>query len=289
MQHSHQISLNAVRIFALVAETRSIKQAANRLSVTPGAVSRQVRNLELTMGVSLLARANNTISLTPSGDTFFRHIQDALHSLDRSIAFAMHDARELSILASTTLATRWLIPRLHTFRQRHPDIAVKVETSGPRPQDMPHRADLYLKYVPLNAPLRGAEILFEDRCRPYVSPRLLSGDGSSLDLTRFPALQSTDSNWDWTLWLQSAGLDGAHLDVSSQFDLDDSAIRAAIAGMGMVLSSDFIVRDDLEAGTLCAVPNTPSVLLGHYTLSLAAPASHAASVFAKWLRGLRET
>lgn len=287
MQNSRQVSLNGVRIFALVAETRSIKQAAQGLGVTPGAVSRQIRNLELTMGVSLFERGNNTISLTPAGETFFQHSHPALHSLDRSIAFAMSDGRELSILASTTLATRWLIPRLHAFRNAHPDIIVKVETSGSQLQTLAHRADLSLGYVPLNDPLRGAEILFQDMCRPYVSPRLLSGDGSFADFTHIPALRCTDSNWDWELWLRNAGLGAAQLDISGQFDLDDAAIRAAIAGLGMVLSSEFIIQDDLEAGTLCAVPNTPSVLLGHYTLTLTAPASHAANVFAKWLRGLR--
>ncbi|MEL6363108.1 MAG: LysR family transcriptional regulator, partial [Pseudomonadota bacterium] len=80
MQRSQQISLNSVRIFALVAETQSVKHAAQRLGVTAGAVSRQIRNLEQTMGVSLFVRSNNAVSLTPTGETFFRHIQTALHS-----------------------------------------------------------------------------------------------------------------------------------------------------------------------------------------------------------------
>lgn len=288
MQKSRQVSLNAVRIFALVAETLSIRQTAQRLGVTPGAVSRQIRNLELSMGVSLFARSNNTISLTPTGELLFRHSHAALHALDRSIAVAMNDGRELSILASTTLATRWLIPGLDEFRNKHPDIAVKVETSSTRSDEVPYRADLSLRYVPLAAPLRGEEILFEDMCRPYVSPRLLSGDGDAPDLTRFPVLRCTHSNWDWDLWLQQTGLSAEKFDTGGRFDLDDAAIRAAIAGMGMVLASEFIIRDDLDEGRLCAVPGSPSVLLGHYTLNMSVPVSPAARAFASWLRRMRQ-
>ena len=76
----------------------------------------------------------------------------------------------------------------------------------------------------------------------------------------------------------------AKLRYDGYFDLDDVALRAAIVGMGMVLASEFITRDDLGAGRLCALPNTPEVLLGYYTLHTSAPVSAATNVFTKWLR-----
>lgn len=68
------------------------------------------------------------------------------------------------------------------------------------------------------------------------------------------------------------------------FDLDDLALRAAISGMGMVLASAFMVGDDLKADRLIALPESPEVLLGHYTLHYSRHASTATAVFAKWLR-----
>lgn len=287
MLSSRHVSLNGVRIFALVAEIRSIKHAARQLGVTPGAVSRQVRNLELSMGVSLFERSNNTITLTQAGESFYQHSHPALDALDRSIEFAMNDRRELSVRVSTTLATRWLIPRLDEFRHRHPDIAVKIETDSGSFNERARTCDLSLGYVPGDVVLPAEEVLFEDVCRPYLAPRLLSEVNTPAELTQLPALQGTNSNWDWKLWLEKSGNGDTQLQYAGQFDLDDAAIRAAIAGMGMVLASEFLIQDDVEAGRLCVVPESHSVLLGYYTMKLSAPTSLAAVHFSRWLRKTR--
>lgn len=284
MQISWNVSLNSVRIFARVAELQSLKRAAQDFCVTPGAVSRQIRSLELSMGVTLFERSNNMIRLTPAGETFYRHCHSPLNQLDRSIAFAMDERRELSILASTTMAMRWLIPRLDGFRRHSPDIAVKIETWNGSFDDCPTTHDVSLGYAPADVRVRSEDILFEDVCRPYLAPRLLSGARNWADLIQFPALQGTDSNWDWRLWLEMTGKTSTELQLGDQFDLDDAAIRAAISGMGMVLASEVLVRDDVETGRLCALPDSPAVLLGHYTMKVSIPTSKAAVRFSKWLR-----
>lgn len=284
MQRPEQISLNAVRVFVAVAECGSLKRAAARLGVTSGAVSRQILNLEAAMGVQLFSRSNNAIRLTDTGDTFLRHASSGLHVLYRSLETAMGDGQDVSVQVPTTLATRWLIPLLSGFKKRWPDIAVKIETNDGTGLAQSPRVDITVAYFPISESIREAEILLEDRCRPYLSPSLLSQIQDTTDLSNIPALQCTSSNWDWEIWLQETRIPDTVLRFGGHFDLDDVALRAAIAGMGMVLASEFIIRDDLDAGRLCALPGTPEVLLGYYTLQTSTPVSAATDIFTKWLR-----
>ena len=284
MQKTDQISLNAIRVFAAAAESGSSKRAAEGLGVTPGAVSRQILNLEAAMGVQLFNRSNNAIHLTDTGDTFLRHVRSGLRILNRALETTMGDGRDVTVQVPTTLATRWLIPMLSDFKARWPDIAVRIETNDGSGLVQSSRADVTVAYTPISGSVGGGEVLLEDRCRPYLSPGLLSQIQDTTDLASIPALQCTSSNWDWGIWLQETEMPDAALRFGGHFDLDDAAVRAAIAGMGMVLAPEFIIRDDLNAGRLCALPHTPEVLLGYYSLHSSVPVSAAMNVFTKWLK-----
>jgi LysR family glycine cleavage system transcriptional activator len=284
MQRPDQVSLNAVRIFFAVAECGSFKLAALRLSVTPGAVSRQILNLESSMGVQLFNRSNNAIRLTDTGDVFLRQSRSGLHILSHAIEAAMGDGKEVTVQVPTTLATRWLIPLLVDFKMRWPDIVVRIETNDGTGSVPNVRADVTVAYFPITETIQNVEILIEDRCRPYLAPNLLSQIPDPADLSSIPALQCTSSNWDWRTWLSETTTPDVLLQFAGHFDLDDVALRAAISGMGMVLAPEFIVRDDLDAGLICPMPDTPEVLLGHYTLQTARNQSVATDIFARWLR-----
>lgn len=287
MQRSDQVSLNAIRVFATVAEAGSFKLAAARLSVTPGAVSRQIQNLEAAMGVRLFNRSNNAIRLTDTGDAFLGQIRPSLHSMKYAIESVMGNEQGVTVCVPTTLAIRWLIPMLGGFKKKRPDIAVRIETDDGTGQAKDIRADITVVYVSASELVQNNDVLIEDRCQPYLAPSLLSRITDPTDLLSIPALQCTSSNWDWKAWLQKTTTPDAQLRFDGYFDLDDAALRAAIAGMGMVLASKVMVRDDLAAGRLCALPNMPEVLLGHYTLHTITHANRAIGVFANWLRKAR--
>ncbi|MEM7177058.1 MAG: LysR substrate-binding domain-containing protein [Pseudomonadota bacterium] len=288
MQKADQISLNAVRIFATAADCGSYKRAAVRLGVTPGAVSRQVLKLEADLGVTLFRRGNNTIRLTETGEAFLRSAGAGLHTLHRSIEMAMSDGRDLSVLVPTTLATRWLIPRLEGFKKRRPDVAIRIETWGKTGLPPTHGADIALAYYPAGQSPGDGEVLLHDRCRPYLSPKLRDAAPDRADLTRIPALQSTQNNWDWQVWLRDTGNAGTKLVFGGQFDLDDVAIRAAIAGIGMVLAPRFMVSDDLADGRLCPLPDSAEALIGSYLLSTSLPMTAAGSAFVRWLKSIAQ-
>ena len=106
--------LNAIRAFEAAARHMSITLAADELSVTPGAVSRQIKSLEETLGLQLLKRGHRQISLTRQGADYYRAVARAIESLrDATRRLKRRSQRkQLKIRAYTTFAMRWLIPRL---------------------------------------------------------------------------------------------------------------------------------------------------------------------------------
>ena len=284
MQSADRISLNALRVFAVVAECGSMKLAASRLGVTAGAVSHQVRGLEDMLGVRLLHRRNNSIQLTEAGNSLYRQSDPALRSLRTALEATISGLAEISVQVPVTLATRWLIPRLDAFRARNPDLRIRIETTSANGMPPHSGAEIVLAYFPLETAPPEAEVLLEDRSRPYLSPALLRRSGTSPRLEEIPALQSAGGNWDWPVWLRESGREAAPLRWSGHFDLDDAALRAAIAGLGMVLAPRFIIADDLEAGTLCPFPGEEEVRLGAYVLFCKSPQTRWGGRFVDWLR-----
>lgn len=284
MQHADRISLNALRIFVAVADCSSMKMAAAQLGVTSGAVSHQVRGLEQSLGVRLLHRQNNSIRLSDEGESLYRQALPAIRKLQSALEATMSGLASISVQVPVTLATRWLIPRLDTFHARHPELRIQIETTSV--SGVPHDSgsDLVLAYFPLNTAPPEAEVLLEDMARPYLSPQLLQRSGQSPRLEQIPALQCAAENWDWQHWLRECGREATNLRWSSRFDLDDVALRAATAGMGMVLASSFIISDDLDLGTLCPFPESQEVRLGAYVLFRKSPQTRASDRFAEWLK-----
>ena len=286
MQDAMRISLNALRVFATVAEQGSVKLAAGRIGVSPGAVSHQLRALEEALGLRLFERGNNSIRLTAEGEALWQRAAPALATLHGAVEAALSRQAALAVQLPVTLAIRWLIPQLDAFRARNPDLRITIETTGVTGMPIAGGADIVIAYYPA-AQLPGkAEPLLEDRCRPWLAPALLERLGGAPRLEDVPALQCAHGNWDWQAWLHETGRTGVALRMAGQFDLDDTALRAAVAGMGMVLAPDFIVADDLAAGRLCALPGAGEVCLGGYVLHCNAPASRGQARFADWLRAL---
>lgn len=284
MQNFNHLSLNALRVFCVVADCSSMKLAAARLGVTAGAVSLQVRRLEETLGLQLLHRANNSIQLTDAGAFLHNQSLPALRSLRGTVETLLSGQEEVSVLVPVTLAIRWLIPRLEGFRSRNPGLRIRIETTMMTGSPPVGGADVTLAYYPQSVLPDSADVLLEDRCRPYLSPDLLKRIGESWRLEDIPALESASESWDWAVWLAKTGRDGTALHLSGRFDLDDAALRAAVAGVGMVLAPEFIISDDLSSGRLCALPDTEDVLLGSYVLHRPASPSRAVDRFVDWLR-----
>ncbi|KQW31257.1 transcriptional regulator [Rhizobium sp. Root274] len=266
MQTRSRVSLNAIRVFGTVARTGSLIAAGDELGVTAGAVSHQIKKLEDELGVQFFRRGHNSVSLTEVGTRFYQEVAPAIALIERSADALHRDENEISVLASMSFALRWLIPSLDRFRAICPDARVLVETSAYQTFPAIPAADVSIRYVRAGEEIDGWQPLCGDVSRPVVSPTLLAkrGDGRPLALSTVPALRCAARNWDWKLWCETTGISIADLTFVHEFDTDDAALHACVAGLGMVLAPPILTARETQSGALVAVPGCPPVEIGTY-------------------------
>lgn len=266
MQERHRISLNAIRVFAVVARSGSLTLAGAELGVTAGAVSHQLRKLEDELGVSFFRRGNNTVTLTELGRDFYQEVAPAIALIERSAEALYRNEAEISVHATTSLALRWLIPSLDRFRALRPEIRVKVETGFSRGLPVMPDSDIGIRHFRTGQAAEGWEFLARDLRRPVVSPRLLAklGDRTKIAITDLPALQCCTGNWDWHLWCETFGIAATGLSVTHEFDTDDAALHACVAGLGVVLAPTILTTREIASGALIVLPGYDPVEAGTY-------------------------
>jgi LysR family glycine cleavage system transcriptional activator len=264
MQIGGRISLNAIRVFTTVARIGSLTAAGAELGVTAGAVSHQLKKLEDGLGVSFFRRGNNSVSLTDVGERFYQEVAPAIGLIEHAAEALSRDENEITVQASMSLAVRWLIPALDRFRAVCPKARVRVETS-PTSEGFAAMSvsDVSIRYFRTVEPIpEGWELLERDFGRPVVSPTLLA---KSLERREpLPALICAAGNWDWKLWCEKTGVSLAEMFFAHEFDTDDAALHACVAGLGMVLAPPILIAKEMRSGALVPVPGYGPVEIGSY-------------------------
>ncbi len=302
MQSQRHFSLNAVRVFEVAARHGSLKLAAAELSVTPSAVSHQIKSLEEALGVTLFERRNNAVLLTAAGRQFLEDIAPAVATIERAAEALRRSASEVVLRAGVSLAVRWLIPKLEDFKRRYPQIRIRLETTHLPAVPLGPDVDLAISYSRKVAvsrapkPETGGIILMKDICRPVLSPALLAKSGYKrlADISLVPILSATEDDWDWRAWSGSdevrrwLGREADRIDfkairVRDRFDTDDAAIHGAVAGIGMVLMPPVMTQKEIEIGSLVELPEAPAVQLGSFHVTTTPRPRPVVEKFRKWL------
>jgi LysR family glycine cleavage system transcriptional activator len=268
--------LNAIRAFEATARHMSITLAAEELHVTAGAVSRQVKALEETLGLRLLERGHRQISLTRQGQQYFRAVTKAFDDLRDATRKLGGKARrkQLKLRAYTTFAIRWLIPRLSAFHAAHPEIEVVLKASLAPVDFSREDLDAAVRLGDGNWPGATAYRLAPNIIAPVASPALAKGPPRlvrAADLGRHTLLHTVARPDDWAIWLEAAGA-SAQVDARSGMTFESSAMsyEAAIEGQGLAMAQLFLVRKDLDEGRL-VLPFKKTVDMGGFTYYLLVP------------------
>src|SRR5688572_28327885 len=127
-----RLPLASLRVFVATAEQLSFSRAAAVLGVSIGAVSMQIRALEEYLRAPLFRRRGRVVHLTSEGERLLPKVRSSLESLERAIDEARVEGRSgiLMISMLTSFLQQWLLPRLPNFEERHPDIDLRLHTSG---------------------------------------------------------------------------------------------------------------------------------------------------------------
>lgn len=122
--------LNALSVFALVAEERNFRAAAERLGVSRSAVSQSVRRLEERLGIALVRRTTRSVSLTEAGERLYRQVAPAIAEMQSAVETARsfrERPRGQLRLAVSSIAEHFLAgPLLARFTEANPEIQLDV-------------------------------------------------------------------------------------------------------------------------------------------------------------------
>lgn len=289
-----QLPIRAIWVFHVAAKAGSVSKAAEELNVTPSAVTQQIQALEVQLGTSLMVKVGRRIALTEAGERYFATITDEIERISdaTNVIRGFRSILTLNIRATPTLSNKWLLPRLATFLDRHPDIEVRLDGTN-EPTDFSRElVDVEIRHGDGRWPGMFVEGLAEEAFLPVCSPKLAGP--ASLRPDELPVhrlIHSHKSQAQWTRWFSLAGVTPAERWRRVFFDRSHMAIDAAVNGMGIALESTLMAERELDNGLLvCPVQSPPDLRL--VTQWIVCPRDHLrhkkVRVFLEWLRCERD-
>lgn len=284
------LPLLALRAFAETGRYGSIKHAAEVMGVTSGAVSQQLRILEERIGTPLFSRTRYGVELTEVGAKVHPAMLRAFDQIESGLDTLEASKAPLAVTVSTvpSFAASWLVPRLGSFTDLHPEIEVRVEASSTVVDLRKERVDVAIRHGLGDYPGLDAVHLVAPELIPVAKPDLLAAGpaiGKPVDCLAYPLLQDSDRA-DWRLWFKALGVeDDARMERGPSFDDDFLLVRAAEAGQGIALIRDVYARAEINAGRLAVALDCPwPTEFAYYIVTLPQAAERPAIArFVAWL------
>lgn len=261
-------SYNSLRAFEAVARLRSFRKAADELFVTPAAITHQIKALEAQLGIALFVRLSHGIELTPAAEAALPRLQQGFDMLVQ----AVRDLREfgesprLNVSATPTLASRWMMPRLHRFLAKYPNIDVRLMGSvgqanaQQRNHAEGHNAesaqtpDIEIHFSHNKPEGDYVDHLFAVHVVPMAHPKIIDWNAPSRvpdDLRHLTLLHGDARLHDrgqstWAKWLKQAGAMKVDPRRGLQFDHSTLALKAAADGLGVTLAMPLLAAEELS-------------------------------------------
>ncbi|MGO4894718.1 LysR substrate-binding domain-containing protein [Flavobacterium sp. W21_SRS_FM6] len=247
-----------LRCFDAAARHQSYSLAADELAITQAAVSQQIRNLEAHLQVKLFTRQGRAMQLTKQGSTLLESVGKAFSEL--SLGFdriqVEPQAGIITVTASPSFCSRWLVPRLWKFSVLYPDIQVRALASA-QYEDVRHSdIDVAIRQGEMQVTKVHQETLLLDPVFPICSPRVyqeeqLSSPEKINQCWLVEAIGAGRSGFSWKDWFKLAGVP---VDPSCYNWMEvttwEMGINAVLSGHGIFLTSACMAQDLIESGAL---------------------------------------
>jgi LysR family glycine cleavage system transcriptional activator len=288
--------LDLLEAFEAAARHLSFTRAADELSVTQSAISRQIKALEDALGVALFQRLHRALELTEAGQQLSIGTTTALQQLHGLTDKLRAQRSRKTVVVTTTpgFAGLWLIPRLAGFLALQPDVDVRISASHDVVDLDREGVDVAVRYGGKASAGARAVKLFGEAVMPVCSPSLRASVAHPLkrpeDLRHHTLLHFESAGKaplvEWALWLRAMKLDDLQPASVLHFSLYDQMIHAAISGQGVALGRLPLIARLLKDGQLVAPFSNKVVSPLGYQLLLSAAAASKPQVlqFADWLR-----
>jgi len=280
-------SLSSLLAIEAIDRLGSASAAAEELSLTQSAISKQLRVMEEQLGASLIDRNGMRLSLTDAGREYVLVVRKILNQLSQASLKlkANPNGGNLNLSILPAFGVNWLAPRLPSFNARHPEVTVNLVThlsSFDFEASVNHSAIHFggrdwsgVNYQPI----------MDEYMAPYASPELMKKGESGGDVIFENTLLHLQSRADaWEQWLNTHKLSGS-VQTGMLFDQFATMIQAAIHGMGIALLPTYLGDQQVKQKRLVRVFPDQKIHLGSYHLVWPPSAEdyYPLVVFRKWL------
>lgn len=244
-------SLTALRAFDAAAQAGSFRAAAEKLSVTPTAISHHIRTLEDQLGTRLFDRTGREVTLTDDGKRLASSTGQAFGLLSETIQSLRKTSHQVvRIAAGPIFAARWLMPRISEFWAAHPGIELEVAPSWRPGVSHEGRADIVVRWERMADAPHGAEKILELNPVAIASPAYLDRYGpidSPRQLLDRPILHQ-GNHWGWLDWFAAMGVPTPGPLRGAVFEDANILLRGAADGQGAIVGWLPLIDQDLNEG-----------------------------------------
>ena len=282
-------SYSVLRSFDSAARHGSFTQAAKELNLTQSAISRQVKELEETVGVELFRRVGRRVILTRAGQKFADDLAVDLSNIRHTVMRAISVGDMSSLLRVATLptfASQWLVPKLPGFKKSHPHVEVSLSTRL-EPVDLEREHfDVAIHFGQQNLPNSDMAFLCSEVMVPVASPKFIRTHGiSSLKkLAQAPLLHLSTRPTVWHDFFHSVGIDGGSFLKGQYFDQFSMIIAGAEASLAAALVPRYLVERELKTGLLQALSTEKfTTNKNYYLVTPASQNNPLAAEFCIWM------
>lgn len=274
-----------------MARTGQISAAARDLSLTQGAVSKQIKTLEDRLQLDLFERTPRGLVLTSEGRELLETVQPLLHQLSATLTRlqASKEQPVVSIVATLAVAHYWLFDKVIAFNKVYPDIMVHIEATNAMTEHSVIAHDFGVLYGAGQWAGLRAFPLFAERIRPVAAARLdLPAIRRVEDLAALPLIQLDSRAWncmDWASWFHRFGVEYAPPEKALTLNQVTLTLNAAQEGLGVALGWEFMTDRLIAEERLKPVGGfvLESGLHDYLVQSRARALSDAARKFRDWL------
>jgi LysR family glycine cleavage system transcriptional activator len=288
--------LHSLRAFEAAARHLNFEKAGDEIAVTASAVGQQVKSLEAWLGRPLFLRQpSRGVVLTPLGERYAASLSDILDRLDEATAQALRPEAPhvITVSAMPSLISNWLIPRLGSFQERHPQFDVRVSVSMQLTDFAREDVDIAIRFGRGDYPGLRADLLMEEFFFAVCSAALLNDPNRPLrepgDLRHHTliheSVQGVPDYTTWDRWLTAVGVEGIDTSRGPRFTHTYLCLQAAASGQGVALATSVLIGDYLQAGRL--VQPFPHQVKGAYRYYVVCPEATAdrpaLAAFRAWL------
>ncbi|CAD5106102.1 LysR family transcriptional regulator [Zestomonas carbonaria] len=252
-----KITLDEMQVFIAVVDTGSITAAAEQLEQTVSGISRALGRLERKLRTTLLRRTTRRLELTEEGSAFLTQARAIVASVDaveeQMAARLEQPAGRLRVDAATPFMLHVVAPLVDGFRERYPQVELQLTSNEGITDLIEKRTDVAFRIGVLKDSTLHARPIGSSRIRVLASPDYLQRHGTPLkvaELSQHVLLGFTqpESLNEWPL--RDSSENPVHIKPTIASSSGETLRHLALSGAGIVCLSDFMTREDRQAGRL---------------------------------------